>query len=193
PEAVLVGETRKLLLSGKQGLDEIEIGQDGRFSLGKDEFLVAQWIEAAVRKEVEESSGSREENPVARLKAGTAGTFNVSPGKPVRYSRDRFVVMAPTKGEMVRDYLSTVTVLKNGKPVLEKRLIEVNSPLKYGGFGIYQANYREEDPTYSGFEVVYDPGLYVVYLGLLANMIGVAMAVWGPRLQRRFRRKDGEA
>jgi len=152
---------------------------------------LAALLRPARRRTVEESAGSREVNPLLRVRLPSGRTVDVRPGKPVRYSRDRFLVLAPGKGETVRDYLSTVTVLEEGRPVRERQLVEVNSPLSHGGFSIYQADYRPEDPTYSGFQVVRDPGLYVVYLGFAANLLGVVLAIWGPRWQRRRRRREG--
>jgi cytochrome c biogenesis protein len=40
----------------------------------------------------------------------------------------------------VRDWISTLTILENGRPVLS-RAVEVNHPLSYGGFVFYQSGY----------------------------------------------------
>jgi len=42
-----------------------------------------------------------------------------------------------------RDWVSVVTVLEGGAPVLEKAEIRVNSPLRYSGLTFYQASYEE--------------------------------------------------
>jgi len=192
PDAILVGESRQLwsLDAGKlSARAAVKVG--GEFTLGRERLRLAALLRPARRRTVEESAGSREVNPLLRVRLPSGRTVDVRPGKPVRYSRDRFLVLAPGKGETVRDYLSTVTVLEEGRPVRERQLVEVNSPLSHGGFSIYQADYRPEDPTYSGFQVVRDPGLYVVYLGFAANLLGVVLAIWGPRWQRRRRRREG--
>ncbi len=89
--------------------------------------------------------------------------------------------MEPKSGDNVRDYLSTVSVLETGRPVLTKK-IEVNDPLEYRGYAFYQSDYRPEDPTFSGFQVVRDPGLWIVYLGFFVNVLGVFFALFSPRV-----------
>lgn len=194
PDAVLVGEQGQLwTLAGTRLAERRPLAVGQELELGDKKVRLVELLASARRRKVERSLGTREENPLLRLRLPSGKTTDLRPGKPLRYAADRFVVLAPRKGEMVRDYLSTVSVLTGGRPVLERRLVEVNSPLSYGGFSIYQADYRPEDPTYSGFQVVRDPGLYVVYLGFAANLLGVILAIWGPVWQRRLRRRVGVA
>lgn len=53
---------------------------------------------------------------------------------------DRFDVTYYEKAGMPRDYLSTLTVIENGKEVMTKT-IEVNDPLIYKGIYFYQSSY----------------------------------------------------
>ena len=59
----------------------------------------------------------------------------------------------------------------------------VNDPLSHQGFMFYQSNFRKDDPTYSGIQVVRDPGLGVVFLGFIMMSIGVIFIYYiRPRL-----------
>ena len=65
--------------------------------------------------------------------------------KPVDFSVrcDEFKVTyydLPGKEKHVKEYTSSLTILKNGKEVL-KKAVQVNHPLHYEGLAFYQANY----------------------------------------------------
>jgi len=94
------------------------------------------------------------------------------------------------EGESVRDYLSVLSVIENGQKVLTKT-IEVNVPLHYGGLSFYQNDYRPDDPTFSGFQVVKDPGVWLVYLGLLLNAAGVICSLLIHPMTKRKRSPQG--
>ncbi len=53
---------------------------------------------------------------------------------------DDFEVEFYGMSEMPKDYKSWLTVIKNGREVMRK-VIEVNEPLKYGGYTFYQSSY----------------------------------------------------
>jgi len=85
----------------------------------------------------------------------------------------------------VKDYRSHVSVLENG---VEQRkvTIEVNAPLAQAGLHLYQTSYREEDPTYSGLQVVRDPGFSLVFVGFTMMSLGLAYIYYvRPRLLRK--------
>ncbi len=82
------------------------------------------------------------------------------------------VVAFQTKSDDVKQYHSRLSVLEGGRPVLQKT-IGVNDPLSYKGYSFYQANFRRDDPGYSGLQVVRDPGLPFVYTGLVMMVLGV--------------------
>ena len=75
------------------------------------------------------------------------------------------------RGRDLRDYKRRVRVLANGEEIMAKT-IEVSHTLVYGGYTIYQQSYNEVDWTWTGFEVVRDPGLWIVYLGFIMMCIG---------------------
>lgn len=58
---------------------------------------------------------------------------------------------------------------------IQRGVIEVNSPLKVDGWKIYQVSYDEEKGRWSDvsiFELVRDPWLPVVYVGIVMMMLG---------------------
>lgn len=149
-------------------------------------------LHPAVEVAQRHTSGSSEpRNPVARLQvAGREQPVLLDAGKPLRLSEERVAVLAPKGGDTVRDYLSTVSVFEEGRKVLTRE-VEVNLPLHYGGYAVYQADYRPDDPGFSGFEIVSDPGMPVVYLGLLVNAAGVLCVMFLSPLLRRRRSARG--
>jgi hypothetical protein len=82
---------------------------------------------------------------------------------------------------MVRDYVSDLEIVQNGKIVAAKE-IEVNHPLHYGGYHFYQHSYgADERGEYTVLLVVSDSGLNLVYGGYMMLIAGVAWHFWGRR------------
>lgn len=79
------------------------------------------------------------------------------------------------RSEKVKTYKSEVTVIRGGSPA-ENGTIEVNRPLRLNGYRIYQAEYDPVGFQWSGFELVRDPGLPIVYGGFILLAAGVT--VW---------------
>ncbi len=68
----------------------------------------------------------------------------------------------------------------------KKAVISVNDPMSYSGWTLYQVNYNPEDPTYSGLEAVYDPGVAWVFFGFFLISLGVAWMFYvEPRLKKK--------
>lgn len=77
-----------------------------------------------------------------------------------------------------RRYASDVTVIGNDGHE-QRDTIEVNKPLDYGGWKIYQLDYDEqmgEWSTLSVFELVSDPWLPFVYLGIFMMLAGAVLS-----------------
>jgi hypothetical protein len=84
----------------------------------------------------------------------------------------------------VKAYVSHVTVAEGAKRLQTK--ISVNDPMVHGGWTLYQVNYNPEDPTYSGLDAVYDPGVSWVFLGFALICLGVFYMFYvEPRLKGR--------
>jgi hypothetical protein len=78
---------------------------------------------------------------------------------------------------VIRDYISELEVIKNGKVVAAKN-IEVNHPLHFGGYHFYQYYYDDQAHQYTVLEVVSDTGLNFVYAGYLMLCVGVFWHLW---------------
>ncbi len=72
----------------------------------------------------------------------------------------------------IKDFKSTLRLLDDGEVVASKT-IEVNTPLKYGGYAVYQSSYDSLHEAWSGLEVARDPGVSLVYLGFGLISAGV--------------------
>lgn len=82
---------------------------------------------------------------------------------------------APTRA--VKNYKSKITVLEQGRAALEKT-IEVNRPLKYKGYTLYQASYDRDEFKWSGLDVVKDPGVPFVFAGFILLNAGVMLSFY---------------
>jgi cytochrome c biogenesis factor len=59
---------------------------------------------------------------------------------------------------------------------------------------LYQVNYNPEDPSYSGLEAVYDPGVTWVFLGFALICLGVFWMFYvEPRLRQQSRKAPAPA
>ena len=107
--------------------------------------------------------------------------------QPMRISDERVLTYREKPGK-IRNFESTLSVISDGV-IATSETIKVNHPLSYGGFIMYQSNYDENRPTYSGIQVVKDPGLFLVEAGLWILMFGVLQTVlmrsWQPVWRRR--------
>ena len=97
-------------------------------------------------------------------------------------ARNRALVFERRADEK-RAYISWVTAQQGATQ--EKAVISVNDPMTYAGWTLYQVNYNPEDPTYSGLEAVYDPGVAWVFTGFALICVGVFYMFYvEPRLRK---------
>ncbi|MBW1807480.1 MAG: cytochrome c biogenesis protein ResB [Deltaproteobacteria bacterium] len=184
PLMVIVGETQQVFKRDKDGaLTPGKLVRDQSFKIGEHDFRVLSLHAQVQRRYIDTNKSDKVKNPVAQIRYKERAQF-LAPGKPLQLSERRILVLADKNGDNVKDYLSSMSVIENGKKV-KTHIIEVNYPLEYQGWVFYQSDYRKDDLTFSGFMVVRDPGLWVVYLGLLINFCGVALAMFLPVFSRR--------
>ena len=72
----------------------------------------------------------------------------------------------------IKSFRSTLRLTQNGQTVAS-RIVEVNRPLKYAGWTIYQSFYDNIHESWSGLEIAKDPGIPFIYLGFLVISAGV--------------------
>lgn len=111
------------------------------------------------------------------------GLLTASNPEPIFISPTRALLYERREKE-VKAYVSNVSLV-DGANRLQAR-ISVNDPLSYKGWTLYQVNYNPEDPTYSGLDAVYDPGVAWVFLGFVLICAGVFYMFYvEPRLKAR--------
>ena len=75
-------------------------------------------------------------------------------------------------GGRIKDFKSELEIIENGNKVLTKT-IEVNNPLSYKGYKFYQSSYDDQNLSWSGLQIVKDPGLVFIYIGFVLLIMGV--------------------
>ncbi len=94
------------------------------------------------------------------------------------------VLVFERRADEKRAYISWVTATQGASQ--QQAVISVNDPMTYAGWTLYQVNYNPEDPTYSGLEAVYDPGVSWVFTGFFLISLGVFWMFYvEPRLKRK--------
>ena len=110
----------------------------------------------------------------------SCGSF-IFPYKAIRLGDDVSLIMPDREP---RRYASDVTIYTESQKEINA-VIEVNKPLKVEGWKIYQLSYDESKgkwSTSSVFELVRDPWIVVVYIGIWMMIAGaVCMFVFAPK------------
>jgi hypothetical protein len=185
-DILVVGESREVwtLAAGKETLRE-PLDLSGTKELDHTGFAATDLVE---RARIETRHLSRPEgalNPVVEISVDGGEPFLVGAGKAVRLSENEALVLSEQE-ENIRDYLSTLSVMDGGRTVLTKT-IEVNAPLSYGGYSFYQSNYDPNRPGWTGLEVVRDPGMSLVYLGLMVLLAGVITVIFAVPVRKKIK------
>lgn len=83
-----------------------------------------------------------------------------------------------------REYTSTLSILDvvESQTVHKQDTIEVNHPLYYGGYHIYQYGYGKDPYEYSVLLITADSGVGLVYTGYLFICAGVLWRCWLVRM-----------
>jgi hypothetical protein len=82
--------------------------------------------------------------------------------------------MAAGETAPVKAFRSTLDVLEDGL-VVKRATVEVNAPLSYRGYSLYQFSYNAADPSWTALQVVRDPGVPLVYAGFALMMTGLTL------------------
>jgi hypothetical protein len=97
--------------------------------------------------------------------------FSHTPGGPkLAYNRPAFVPF--------KDWISALEITDANGKVLAKKDIEVNYPLRYGGYRLYQSGYDNKAGRYTVLQVVSETGARIVFAGYWLICIGVVWHMW---------------
>lgn len=87
----------------------------------------------------------------------------------------------------IKQFKSRLTFVEAGHDVRSEE-IWVNHPARYRGYTFYQSSYDQERESWSGLQVVRDPGVPVVYAGFAVQIAGVVLIIFlNPALRARLR------
>lgn len=106
----------------------------------------------------------------------SCGSYKI-PSTSLELNNNYFIAMnepSPKK------FTSEITVFERNKPAYDKTL-EVNKPFKIQGWKTYQLSYDVEKGKWSKisvFELVRDPWLFVVYIGIFMVLGGAVYLFW---------------
>ncbi len=81
------------------------------------------------------------------------------------------------KGDDVVNFQSSLGI-GQGAERQKTAKVQVNQPMEFGGYSLYQGSYDPKNPRYSGILVVKDPGVTLAYVGLIACILGLIRIVW---------------
>jgi len=149
--------------------------------------------EPALLVELRAEGGSREVwLPRHRVRAVEAGgsTFQLLYGDraiPLGFelTLNRFRVGRYPGGDRPRTFESHVTITDPQSGGKRDRIISMNSPVKYGGYSLFQSSYDDQGGrTVSYLSVSRDPGQPIAFAGYVATTLGM-LIVLGMRLGRR--------
>lgn len=93
-----------------------------------------------------------------------------APQEHLRISENVAIVMPEPRP---KEFRSDLTIHENGNSV--KQSVKVNSPIQRGPYTIYQLSYDDKAgaaSAYSTLEIVRDPGIQVVYIGMGLMVLG---------------------
>lgn len=143
---------------------------EGKPGVYRYETASSEWKNPAVLVEVHQGGLPKQQI----MMANRSTSYVLAPGRALVFER---------RAEEAKAYVSHVTAVQND--VKERRAIAVNDPFTFGSWTFYQVNYNPQDPTYSGLEAVYDPGVPWVFTGFALISLGVFYMFYvEPRLKK---------
>lgn len=92
-------------------------------------------------------------------------------------ARDDNIIITYRYGRTPLDFASSVTILDNDKTDITAK-IRVNHPFKYKGYSFYQSGYDPTHPSWTNLEVVFDPGVSIVFTGIVLLNLGVIIVFY---------------
>jgi hypothetical protein len=82
----------------------------------------------------------------------------------------------------IKEFRSRVKVTDASRNSEFTRDIKVNTPLEYRGYTFYQSRYDSKGLAWTGLDVVYDPGVRIVFLGFILLNLGIIL-IFYPKLK----------
>lgn len=171
-------------------LDKVVLQRD--FNIGDNislsnialDISIKEFIPDALVKYVDDTSNQQSSQHYAiELEVYDAGKLTEtiilsSEEKEAKITKDKEILFAYYEKEKrdIKNFRSTISILDfnsvtGGKSLTET--VSVNSPVTYKGYRIYQASWDPGRMDWTGFLIVKDPGIPVVYIGFILSGIGI--------------------
>jgi len=151
------------------------------------EVVIDKFYEnAVVEREIKESPevAGRGAVELALEHNGERNTHLLWEDTPVDVPGYRLVYV---REERIKDFYSVLQIIDGDKVAVEKK-IEVNDPLRYGGYALYQSSYDRESLRWSGLQVRKDPGVPLVYAGFAVQILGMIIIFYINPLLRKAKK-----
>lgn len=180
PKVALV-DAKSGQIVGKKGKDQLEMLDRDSFNINQYNIRVEQFLQSSW-KNSDSYSASNEDGsaPSAKVKVSKDGSeisgwicsgSYANPAEQLNLDDNYSLVMLPAEPRKFSSELKIKT--KNGETV--DTTIEVNKPFHIDGWSVYQLSYNTEMGRWSNLsvlELVRDPWLPVVYVGIFLMMAG---------------------
>ncbi|MBI5622342.1 MAG: cytochrome c biogenesis protein ResB [Elusimicrobia bacterium] len=114
----------------------------------------------ALRLEITDSKGTEQRWVFAKF-----GDFHAGSGS-------RYDLRYEIEPARIKQFRSDLGVVESGV-VISRKSINVNNPLRWRGYTIYQSGWDPQNPRYSNLLVNRDPGTPLVYLGFILLPLGL--------------------
>jgi len=104
--------------------------------------------------------------------------INVPHNKALRLLLDRFDVSYSRYG--YPDEMKSYVRLVEGNRVVDEKVVQINSPLIYNGISFYATDFQQapDGRVYVSFDVIKDPGVWLLFTGLLIFTIGILLTLF---------------
>ncbi|MCF6149592.1 MAG: cytochrome c biogenesis protein ResB [Candidatus Kuenenia sp.] len=193
------GENQKLVyIKDKQIVETIPWELDKRYSFANNEhqLIISSYFPSFDIKQEVVKKSDQIGTPAIRVRidgpSGKKEDWLFADSKYATWYKDNnFAMIYEPTGESVKHFISNLRIVKNNQTVMEKS-IKVNDPLKCDGYVIYQSSYDPEKGSYSGLQIVKDPGIPVVYSGFGALCFGVIFIFYVKPFLRKKQKKENE-
>lgn len=78
----------------------------------------------------------------------------------------------------IRNYKSKLIIITSEGQKIKEKTIEVNKPLSYKGYKVYQFSYDQKNMQWTGLYINNDPGVIYVYSGAFILIIGLFVRIY---------------
>lgn len=195
--AVINRETGDILPVDKPDYFQIDI-KNPEGKLDKWDIQLEDYIHNAIRN----SDSTYHEvpmpgaTPAAKIKATNRETDKISEGWVCGGNKAQLYMILPLDEQYCvvmtqpepKKFVSDINVFTEKGEESIHTILEVNKPLKIGSWTIYQYGYDNEAgkmSTYSSMELVYDPWINGVYVGIVLLALGSVCLLWSGNKKRK--------